>query len=376
MRELLTTISKQGLNNAIMNGDCRWNRRGEVRTFGISFPSGSHFLDRWRYFNFGGSVTTLEVRPRQSGLVPTFDEARQGFNNSMWIDVQTAQGGFVDNDQATLIQQRIEGSVWREYHKQKITVSFWVRGNVGTYAVGFESGGGGTGTGISKAFTVNAADTWEKKVIQFDMAAGDVDNVANTFNFDNGEGVRFQIALTCGVDRQAPVGKEGEWTFDNTGSTSALGVDGMSNDLYDAVGGIRFAGISIVRGWHKENTIKYQPFGGVGAIDETTFLERYYQDHFEDQLGVLDLSTRARMFVKFTTRMRTQPTIKLKDNDNSLGDFFDIVGFDGSVNASTGPTTVSTTEYWASWFHTIAETEAINRPAIFKHNRIEADAEL
>ena len=87
---------------------------------------------------------------------------------------------------------------------KSMTLSFWVKSSItGTYAISFYKDDT-TSRIINRSYTINSANTWEKKTISI---VGDTDSTGSIVN-DNGEGFRIIWGLASGS------------TYDGSTSTS------------------------------------------------------------------------------------------------------------------------------------------------------------
>jgi len=178
--------SKQGINfrNLIINGDMSISQRG------TSFDATQNYkIDRFRFaHNSYGFDATLS----QSTDVPT----GQGFSKSLKFNCTTASsvsaGGYL------ILQQKIEGQMLQQLKKgtsnaESLTWSFWVKSNkTGTYIA--ELYDADNSRQISKSYTINSADTWEKKTITY---AGDT---TGAFDNDNAQSLQVNFWLAAGSD--------------------------------------------------------------------------------------------------------------------------------------------------------------------------------
>ena len=177
--------------NIIINGDMSIAQRGTSATGIGNGDTGYHTCDRWRFFELGSP--TFEFTQSQSTDVPT----GQGFATSLKMDCTTAQGSLASGDALTIVQ-RIEGQNLQYLKKgtsnaESLTLSFWVKSNkTGTYIA--ELFDYGNTRQISKAYTIDTANTWEKKTITF---AGDT---AGVFINDNGFSLQLTLWLGSGTD--------------------------------------------------------------------------------------------------------------------------------------------------------------------------------
>jgi hypothetical protein len=176
--------------NIIINGDMSIAQRGTSASIGNG-DTGYHTVDRYKFTQFG--TITGEFTQSQSTDVPT----GQGFATSLKMDCTTADTS-LGSDHSFLIDQRFEGQNLQYLKKgtasaESLTVSFWVKSSkIGTYIC--EIYDRDNSRGISKAYTINTADTWEKKTITF---AGDT---TGAFDNDNGDSLRLHFWLGAGSD--------------------------------------------------------------------------------------------------------------------------------------------------------------------------------
>tara|TARA_R100001440_G_scaffold73476_1_gene98103 strand:+ start:396 stop:1436 length:1041 start_codon:yes stop_codon:yes gene_type:complete len=173
--------------NLFINGDMSIAQRG---TSTSSVSSGTTFpcCDRWKFQLSSAGTWTVS----QSTTVPT----GEGFANSFKLDCTSANGSLSGNEYLFL-RQEVEGQFLQQLKKgtssaEKTTLSFWVRSNVtGTYIVEFDDND--NSRNINKAYTIDAADTWEKKSIVFE---GDT---TGAFGNDNGSSARIFWWLAAGT---------------------------------------------------------------------------------------------------------------------------------------------------------------------------------
>jgi len=173
--------------NLIINGDMSVSQRG-TSTTGIT-GSGYYTVDRWKT-----SISSLGTWTQtQSTDVPT----GQGFANSTKLDCTTADAS-PSADNVLFFQQAIEGQnlqylKFGTSNAQQLTLSFWVKTNkTGTYIceiINIDSS-----TSVSKSYTINSANTWEKKTINIPA------NTSNGFDNDNADSLRVYFWLGAGTN--------------------------------------------------------------------------------------------------------------------------------------------------------------------------------
>ena len=215
--------SSTGRRNLVINGAMQVAQRA---TSSSSVTSGGYYAcDRWRVANTSQGTWTIS----QSTTAPS------GFANSLKFDCTTADGTTNASDQLGL-DTRIESRdlVRLNYgtsSAQTITVSFHVRSNkTGTYT--FEAYAQDPNRGFSKTYTIDSANTWEKKVITIpgDTAA------STNFNDDNGIGFQIKWWLAAGSTFTGGTYADNVWdanTNANRVSPSNVNLaDSTSNEWY------------------------------------------------------------------------------------------------------------------------------------------------
>jgi len=206
--------------NIIINGDMSIAQRGTSET-GVG--SSTHLCDRWR---FGSSIGLFTIS--QETDVPT----GQGFATSLKLDCTTAEASIGDIDDAIILTQRVEGQNL-QYLKygtssaESTTVSFWVKSSkTGTYIL--EMYNSNSSRQVAKSYTINSADTWEKKTITY---PGDT---TGTYDNDNGRSLDFNFWLGAGTFYSSGTLPTTWQTYANL--DRAVGVvnlaDSTANDFY------------------------------------------------------------------------------------------------------------------------------------------------
>jgi hypothetical protein len=184
----LATQNSLGVRNLIINGDMRIAQRG---TSSSSYSSGDTYLtlDRWRSNLSSAGTWTMS----QDTDVPT----GQGFATSLKWDCTTANPS-LSAGSYMFFTQYFEGQNLQHLKKgtsnaESVTLSFWVKSNkTGTYTV-FLYDVDNTRL-ISKSYTIDTADTWEKKTITF---AGDTSGILDN---DNARSLDIRFMLVAGTD--------------------------------------------------------------------------------------------------------------------------------------------------------------------------------
>jgi len=187
------TPAKLGYNynqfrNIIINGDMSIAQRGTTGT--LQNGTGGYLcIDRWNEIEGGSESFVFTVS--QDSDVPT----GQGFVKSLKFDCTTADASLA-SDGALTFRQKIEGQNIQYLKKGtsnavSTTLSFWVKSNkTGTYIIALVDVD--NSRSISKSYTINTADTWEKKTITY---PGDT---SGAFDNDNGNSLQVEFYLGAG----------------------------------------------------------------------------------------------------------------------------------------------------------------------------------
>ena len=217
--------SNQGINfrNLIINGDMSIAQRGTSVTGSTS--SGYLTVDRWNFARAGGATFSHS----QTTDVPT----GQGFANSYKIESTTGDGAMGASELNLLSQyfeaQNLNSLKWGTSSAESITLSFWVKATVtGTYIVEFYNNDN-SGDQLSASYTINSANTWEKKTITVvgytSGAFGNDNNTGMQINWWLGAGSTYQSGSLTGTwrtyaDGNRAVGQVN--TFENNNNTFYL----------------------------------------------------------------------------------------------------------------------------------------------------------
>jgi hypothetical protein len=178
--------------NLIINGDMTIAQRGQSFA---AIGNLAYGVDRWANQKTGAMVHTVT----QDTDVPTFAQAGCLYQNSLRYNLTTPDTSIAAGDYAGPYQI-IEGYNFAKIAQKEFTLSFWVKATtIGTYCVGFRSAG--QDRSYVAEYTINLADTWEKKTITVAASPS-----AGTWNYTNGNGLIVSWALAGGSTFQTTPG--------------------------------------------------------------------------------------------------------------------------------------------------------------------------
>jgi len=179
-----------GSRNVIINGAMVVNQRGFTGTAGTT-TSGAYTTDRFHIeHSMDGAVSAGQTTMNSTVGGNAYAD---GFNSALHYRVTTADASLAAGQYA-LIRQPIEGFNLQGFKKgtanaQQFTVSFWVRSSLtGTYIVELEDFD--NTRFVAKSYTIDTANTWEKKTLTLPA------DTTGVFDNDNGAslGVSWWLA--------------------------------------------------------------------------------------------------------------------------------------------------------------------------------------
>ena len=175
--------------NKVINGDMRIAQRGTATITGSG--TAQYPVDRWAVYNGTGTVTFVQST-----------DAPAGFNASILATV-TVTGSY-STAGYTQVTHKIEGFNCQDLaygtaSAKPIILSFWVKSSVvGTQNVSFKNGG--NNRVYVATYTVDVANTWEKKIISV------VGDTTGTWLVDSGMGLEVTFNLGMGTQYDATAG--------------------------------------------------------------------------------------------------------------------------------------------------------------------------
>jgi hypothetical protein len=283
--------------NLIINGNMQIAQRGTSAT-GIT-SSGYYVVDRFQHGI--GSMGTWSIS--QSTDVPT----GQGFANSLKMDCTTADASPAVSD-TLIVRQKIEGQNLQQLKKgtanaEKVTVSFWVKSaKTGTYILELDDRD--NTRDICQSYTIDTADTWEKKTLTFD---GDT---TGAFDNDNNSSLWLSFWLGAGTNFTS-----GTLATSWTSRTDVNRAVGQVNLADSTANYINITGVQL------EANTTATPFENLMYSQQLALCQRYYTNITGSSVSIVNCAawSATTMFgvYNYPTTMRAVPTMTY----SALADF-------------------------------------------------------
>ena len=296
MGEVLTNSQIGGRRNIVINGAMQCSQRSTSETG--QHTSGYLTLDRFN-FNF---VNEDEL---QTTLTQA-SEGPDGFANSLKVQATTAESAVGANHEFRVIYkieaQDLQQLKFGTSEAERITVSFYVRSSVAaTY--GFNLFQNDASKINGQAYTINSANTWERKTLTF------IGNTSDVINDDNGIGMQLNWFLMAGTDYTS--GSNSGW---ETFATAKHAVGHNANAVVTTTNATwQITGVQLEVG-SQTTPIEHRSFG-----EELALCQRYYRsigDRTSSHTNYLyntaaqDATDATSGFYAFPIHMRTGPTME------------------------------------------------------------------
>jgi len=309
-----TTSDTLSFRNKIINGAMQIHQRT-----GTSTAANGYTLDRWKADSSNDGAWTIA----QSTTAP------DGFSNSLKIDCTTADASLAASQYAQLNYkieaQDLQDLAFGTSSAKSITLSFWVRSNkTGDFNVAI----GQTDNSdkqVGAVYTINIADTWEKKTMTW---AGDTSGVINN---DNGRGFQISWGLAYGTTYTSGTSRS-TWT---AYADADFGAGQVVNIMDNTANEWLISGVQLEVG-STATDFEHRSYG-----DELLRCQRYYQQlggTVTSELfmtGTGNGTTTVTGFYKAPVSFRTVPSYSY----SALGD---INIYDFGAGSSLGSPTSST----------------------------------
>ena len=297
--ELGTTASPVPINSSSLNGGQFGGRRNVIlnpkmelaqrgtSAFSITTAGNTYTLDRWRANASGGGQFSVQ----QDSESPT------GFIKSSKVTVTTADSSIGSSD-FYHFRQTIEGYNFAPFGfgasgAKTMTLSFYVRSSVtGTYNILLRNNAGNRG--YLTTYTINSANTWERKTITVD---GDVTGTYPTDNTGS-----LIISYSFGGNATGTINQWGTAIDEKSSGTVDLIATGSATWY--------ITGVQLELG-SVATPFEHRSFG-----EELSLCQRYYQAFTYRSGGIRDSSVSVEHFsIGYLAPMRATPSLSVWDFD-------------------------------------------------------------
>ena len=307
------TDNVSGRRNLIINGAMQVAQRGDQ----TSLTSGYTGVDRWKFDRVGAAAVT--GKQGGSGV----STPANGFPNSVHLDVTSADSSLAAGDIGLLRQyiesQNLQNLKYGTSSAESLTVSFYVKSpKTGIHWV--EMYAYDAAKFISASYTVNSADTWEKKTLTF---AGETSTLIPN---DNTHGIVIQWWLASGSTYASGTHPGNVWH-----ATTANRVPGQVNVLDNTSNNFYLTGVQLEVG-DSASDFEHRSFG-----EELAACQRYYQEFLSNNRVDChrEGGTSAGHYVSFLNQMRATPTLGLTRNATIFGNVNTGAGQSGIAASNT-----------------------------------------
>ena len=290
--------------NLVLNGGMTVSQRGTSHSFAHDGTTTGYSLDRISFVT--ANLDSLDCTITQTADAPT------GFTNSLKFTTGTPEAA-INADDIVYIQTLIEARDLQHLQygtssPQTFTLSFYVKSSVtGTYGCTFYQADAGRNR--TATYTINTADTWERKVITL---TGDA---SGTINNDNGAGLQVAWNLATGSDWDAT-----DATSWGAYVTNRWGYGHAQDGVITTAGATwQITGVQLEVG-DKATSFEHRSYG-----DELARCQRYYYRHSDGSVsnthgvmtGMWYITTSVYGVVHFPTEMRAAPTLEYFTNGST-----------------------------------------------------------
>ena len=311
--------------NLVINGGMQvWQRATGATGAGNAYNT----VDRYQFMQNTDGNYTSEKHPMSLADINTTGHATALALVCSVADTSIAAGQYA-YIRHVIEAQNCQHLQWGTANAKTITLSFWVKSSLtGIYTVGMEKQDT-TAYLYKKEYTINSANTWEKKTITISPTAGStslITGAGGIINNDNGAGLVLAFGLAWGSNYH---GTNDSWaTTGWSTSNQVKWMNSTSNNLY-------IAGVQLELGSNAT------PFEHRSFADELARCQRYYfqDDGHLQGAGYQNDYYHMDVTVPIPVPMRAQPTT------TTTGGY--IWRHNGYVSAGTNPPIA--VQYWETY---------------------------
>jgi hypothetical protein len=260
-----------GRKNLVVNGEMKICQRAGTTSTAVT-NGNARVLDGWMVGTASGGGTSLNVQQRLGN--PT--GAPYGYAASMKMTVAVADDG--GSDSFNVVQARMENLdtnylAFGTSQAKTVTLQFYVKSSLtGTFGGSLVSGD--FSKGYVFQYTINSADTWEKKVITIPGdTASTADSVYNRGSATSARGLVLYFDLGSGTNSEKSAAND--WTASATWGYAAR-ISGNVKLCANAGADWSMTGCQLEVG-SQATEFEHRSFG-----DELTLCQRYFQSYPHD----------------------------------------------------------------------------------------------
>ena len=292
----LATASEEGSlasPNMIQNGDMAVSQRATSLT---SQTGTFYCVDRFKIIESADAVFSAA----QSSTSP------EGFNNSLKIDTTTADSSLSSTQYSSIVQNQeglnLQHLNWGTSNAKPLTVSFHVRSNVtGTYCL-LMVAKDATVKYQSQTYTIDSANTWEKKVLTY------IGETTTAIPNDNTNSLWIEFCLGSGTGYTSGGATGQAWSSDGTKYFGGQGVNIMASTDNEFL----LTGVQMEVG-RVATPFKYESFG-----DNLARCQRYYSKvQYSNWSGRVSSGNAYYIHDGFRQTMRANPTASILSQSQS-----------------------------------------------------------
>ena len=292
----LATASEEGSlasPNMIQNGDMAVSQRATSLT---SQTGTFYCVDRFKIIESADAVFSAA----QSSTSP------EGFNNSLKIDTTTADSSLSSTQYSSIVQNQeglnLQHLNWGTSNAKPLTVSFHVRSNVtGTYCL-LMVAKDATVKYQSQTYTIDSANTWEKKVLTY------IGETTTAIPNDNTNSLWIEFCLGSGTGYTSGGATGQAWSSDTTKYFGGQGVNIMASTDNEFL----LTGVQMEVG-RVATPFKYESFG-----DNLARCQRYYSKvQYSNWSGRVASGNAYYIHDGFRQTMRANPTASILSQSQS-----------------------------------------------------------
>jgi len=309
----LTTVRPQGMGfntgrrNLVKNGAMQVFQRATSAT---TMTNAYATVDRFKGFSNGGGAFTGEKYDMTASEIAT-----TGHYQALKMLVSTADTSIAAAEYYAL-QYKFEGDdlqqlKWGTSSAETLTLSFWVKSDTtGTYFLTVDKIANGlTAYRLPIEYTIDSADTWEKKTIAISPTAGStsfITSSAGAIGGGTGHGLSLYWGFAWGTDYHGT---------NNTWGTGTYGTNASSNGWMGTVGNdFYITGVQLELG-DNASDFEHRSYG-----EELALCQRYFQRLQDPTLrGIFTGSTSggaSRLAIPTYAKFRANPTISMSGTFN------------------------------------------------------------